>query len=149
MKCTLEVWGHTFGRDKIHHVQSCLFLKNTVTVTEMKHENRKSVITVGKEAPAPPLIPSAVIPMPQSSARYLKNSIKAYVRISDRSLWDHSDLNFATAENHTTNPWYYLNDSKDNKVTELRLHMFSLGNIKKFLCENAGKIEKDYVRMAV
>lgn len=95
-------------------------MKNIIIVTEMKHEKRKSVITVGNEAPAPPLIPSAVVPMPQSSARYLKNSIKAYVRISDRNLWDHSDLNFAIDYIHTTTLWYYLNDNKDNKVTECK-----------------------------
>jgi len=50
------------------------------------------IITVGNEAPAPPLIASAVVPMPQSSAKYLKNNIKTYVTISTRSLGGHSDV---------------------------------------------------------
>ena len=103
-------------------------MKNINTVTQTKHKNIKLIITVGNEAPAPPLIPSAVVPMPQSSAKYLKNNIKTYVTISTRSL--RSVMNFAKAEYHTTTLLYQLNDTRDNKEIQIpymntkTLHVF-------------------------
>lgn len=95
-------------------------MKNINIVTQTKQKNIELIITVGNEAAAPLLIPSAVVPMPQSSAKYLKNNSKTYVTILIRSLWDHSDVNFAEVEYHKTALPYQPNDNKDNKETEYK-----------------------------